>query len=317
MKNTSYEQPKISVLMPVYNSAKYLAAAIESILNQTFSNFELILIDDGSSDESLSILNKYLELDSRCKVHSRPNKGIIATRNELVSYARADILAWMDSDDISFPDRLEKQYKFLKDHKNCMALGTEALLIDNQGDYMYPLFVSKSHEEIDNLNLSGQGSFICNPSVMFRKSAFLAVGGIHYEYSHAEDIDFYLRIAEIGRIEILPETLLYYRQHFSSVGYQHRESQINSAYKAINDARLRRNLPLLTEDDLNKTTPYASNHEIYIKWAWCSLGAGFFKTAFKYGMKSIKSNPLKFESYKFIVCFTRDYFVRSINNTTK
>ena len=146
-----------------------------------------------------------------------------------------------------------------------------------------------------------------NPSAMIRKSAFFKVGMYKNEYLHAEDIDLYLRLAEVGKLANLPEILLQYRQHTASIGYKHSKLQQISTAKAITAARQRRGLPVNTSADSPKTqisehTPLA---DIYAKWAWWSLGAGNLVTAKRYGFRAFLMRPFKITNIKLLLCLLR------------
>ena len=125
--------PKISVVMPAYNAAEYLDEAIRSILNQTFRDFEFIIINDGSTDDSISILDKQQKLDSRIRVYHQENQGMIAALNRGCRLARGKYIARMDADDISLPGRLEKQLKYMERHPQIGILGTWIYSIDKNG----------------------------------------------------------------------------------------------------------------------------------------------------------------------------------------
>ncbi|EGR0539792.1 glycosyltransferase family 2 protein, partial [Vibrio cholerae] len=123
----------ISVIMSVYNAEKYLSESIESILKQTFRDFEFICIDDGSTDSSLEILKKYRDLDPRIILVSRDNKGLIYSLNEGLSLARYNYIARMDADDIAREDRLEKQYRYLSNKKNVSVVGSYFNVVNEDG----------------------------------------------------------------------------------------------------------------------------------------------------------------------------------------
>src|SRR4051794_24772902 len=112
--------PPISVLLAVYNGGRYLRAAVDSILTQTFTDFEFIIIDDGSTDGSLATLREFAQRDPRINLVSRPNKGLTVTLNEGIALARGEFLARMDADDIALPQRFEKQIAYLRDHPECV-----------------------------------------------------------------------------------------------------------------------------------------------------------------------------------------------------
>ncbi|HXE55221.1 MAG TPA: glycosyltransferase family A protein, partial [Tepidisphaeraceae bacterium] len=124
------ELPQISVLMPVYNVERFVASAIDSILSQTFGDFELIITDDGSKDATPAIVQTYAARDSRVRLSQQPNAGITITLNRQIALARGPFLARMDGDDISLPTRFEKQLRFLQEHADHVLVGCQCLLID-------------------------------------------------------------------------------------------------------------------------------------------------------------------------------------------
>src|SRR4051812_20541856 len=160
--------PAISVILACYNTERYIASAVKSILAQTFRDFELILLDDGSTDRSPEICTQLASEDSRIKLVSRPNKGLTKTLNEGLELATAPLIARMDADDLSSPDRFEKQVAYLNAHPDCVCLGSRVTLID---PYESPISVTDhklSHDEIDADLLKGIGWAIVHPAAMMR-----------------------------------------------------------------------------------------------------------------------------------------------------
>ncbi|MDD4353774.1 MAG: glycosyltransferase family A protein, partial [Candidatus Nanoarchaeia archaeon] len=126
---------RISVIMSAYNTERYIAEAIESILNQTFKDFEFIIIDDGSTDDSLKIIKRYVKKDRRIKlIHNKKNIGLTKSLNKGLKIAKGQYIARMDADDISLPQRFQIQYDFLEKNKDIFLIGTTAFLIDDKGD---------------------------------------------------------------------------------------------------------------------------------------------------------------------------------------
>jgi glycosyltransferase involved in cell wall biosynthesis len=126
--------PLVSVILPVYNSERYLASAIDSILDQSFKDFELVIIDDGSKDTSLKIIKEYAEKDARVRFFTRENRGLVETLNEAVQYSTGEFIARMDADDISFPQRLEKQLELLSSKSELDVVGCNYFSIDSEGE---------------------------------------------------------------------------------------------------------------------------------------------------------------------------------------
>ncbi len=209
--------PPISVCLPVYNAERYIAEAVESILGQTFGDFEFLIIDDGSTDGSRRILERYAAGDPRIRLVSRPNGGLVSALNELLGMARGEFIARMDADDIALPERFERQIAYLRDHGDVVALGTQILLIDPRGAPLTEMPLDLEHEDIDRAHLNGV-TVLCHPTILARTASVLGVGGYRPGYFPGEDIDLWLRLAEVGRLANLPEILVKYRQHLQSIG---------------------------------------------------------------------------------------------------
>src|ERR1035437_8612478 len=147
--------PTLSVCMPVYNAQAYVRQATESILNQSFADFEFIIIHDGSTDDSRKILEELARRDSRIRLVSRPNTGYTKALNEALGLARAPYLARMDADDISMPDSFEKQLAYLQAHPDCVLVGSRILTIDPFGSPLYEPRHKLVHEAIEAELLAG------------------------------------------------------------------------------------------------------------------------------------------------------------------
>lgn len=200
--------PKISVIMSVHNGGEYLKEAIQSVLNQTCADFEFIIINDGSTDNSLSIINSFQ--DQRIKLISRENKGLVQSLNEGMKLATGEFIARMDADDISLPERFSRQVEFLKKNPDIYLCGTWAKTIDANdkitGEYTYPPL---THDKIKKYLLL-HNSFI-HPSVMFKKEVINKVGVYNKKYKHIEDYEFWTRVLKNFKTANLPEFLLKYR----------------------------------------------------------------------------------------------------------
>lgn len=202
------ENPKVSVLMPVFNGEKYLKKAIDSIIFQTEKNWELIIVDDGSTDSSVEIINSFN--DHRIKYFKKNHEGIVSALNFGILKSTTKYVARMDSDDISCPDRLEKQIKFMEEN-NFVLSGSYADIID---------CLDNKISEIKYLPLSWNKikifSFLHNPfihpSVIFNKEFVLKVGG-YRNFKHTEDYELWTRIIYKNKVGNFPESLILYRQH--------------------------------------------------------------------------------------------------------
>jgi glycosyltransferase involved in cell wall biosynthesis len=305
--------PAISIILPVYNAEKYIDEAIQSVLAQTFTHFELLLIDDGSTDSSLARLQHFAKQDARCVAYSTKNCGIVTALNFGISQAKAAIICRMDADDICMPQRFEKQFNYLNAHPECVAVGSNVLLIDPEGMPIVTWTYLSTHEEIDNLNLTGGvGSCMCHPAVAIRKSSLLAVGAYRAEFEYAEDYDLFLRLAEIGKLANLPEMLLKYRQHPASIGHAKRKEQLMKTQKALEETSRRRELPLnhaLNSESISRHMPI-STLDTHIKWAWWALSEKYYSTAIKHGFKALKLKPFRLGVYHLLACVAKDYLLK-------
>lgn len=217
--------PEISIVMPVYNSERYLKQAIESILEQTFKNFEFLIIDDQSTDRSRQIATEYAQKDDRIRVISNSNKkGLVAALNLGIANSRAPWIARFDSDDICLPSRLDAQMTFLKNHPKIKVVGAFFTLFNEDGDIQtikhptHPLEIS--YKFTWNTRLG-------HPTVIFNKEIGIHLGG--YPQMTAEDYAFFSQIAINHRIANVSHSLLKYRVH----GYNKSSLEESDAQKDI------------------------------------------------------------------------------------
>lgn len=215
--------PAVSVLMPVYNAEQYLATALESVCAQSIRDWELVLVDDGSTDSSPAIMNRFAAQDSRVIVIRQSNGGIVAALNAGLQACRADLVARMDADDLCHPNRLAEQRGFLHAHPAIAAVGTAFRLIDGEGRPGPVLQQPTSHEAIIQ-TLRG-GNCLAHPTVMMSKGAVIEVGGYREPLRHAEDYDLWTRLADKHRLANLSACLLDYRVHQGQVSWEQAELQ--------------------------------------------------------------------------------------------
>jgi glycosyltransferase involved in cell wall biosynthesis len=208
-------EPRISVAMSVYNSEQYLALAIESVLAQTFADFEFLILNDGSVDGSRAIIDHYAERDLRIRAIHRENKGLVISLNELLAEARAPLIARMDGDDICLPERFEKQVAFMDANPDHGVVGTWTADIDEDGNPYLMRGADHPTTYEDFLDVIGKRSLLCHPSAMMRRDIVLSVGGYHAAFKHCEDFDLWLRLASVTKLSSIPERLLKYR-HWSN-----------------------------------------------------------------------------------------------------
>lgn len=212
------KSPLISVVMPVYNSAKYLPLAIESILHQTYTNFEFIIIDDGSTDTSWKIINRYSRQDKRIKTQRNAlNLGICRTLNYGLSLAKGKYVARMDGDDWSYPDRLFRQVSFMKSHPKVVICGGNIQVCDRDLKILnhrsYPISNREIRQKILRMNP------FAHPVTMYQRETAIKVGGYNEKLFTVEDYDLYFRLGNYGKFANLPATLLKLRIRHDSISY--------------------------------------------------------------------------------------------------
>jgi GT2 family glycosyltransferase len=203
--------PLVTVLMSVYNGEDFLAEAIESISDQTFKDFEFLIVNDGSTDKSSEIVSHFVRKDRRIRLIDQNNKGLVAALNRGLKEARGTLIARIDADDIAYPNRLEKQVAHMTENPEIIASGSSITLIDTQGQIMrqikYPVTKDKVRKQMM------KGSKLAHPAVMMRRAVVLKVGAYREVCRPADDYDLWLRLLEVGEIDNLQEPLLYYREH--------------------------------------------------------------------------------------------------------
>jgi len=214
--------------MPMYNSEAYLEEAVESILNQSFADFEFIIIDDGSKDDSFRIIQRYK--DSRIRLfHHKINKGIVSCLNLGIKYSQGEFIARMDSDDICELNRFEEQLNFMQNNPNISLCGTRTKIMYQNGE-IFSIRNSKIGDQQIKIALFLGETSISHPTAMIRRD-FLLSNHLYYNpnYLYAEDYDLWCRISMLTNLENINESLVRYRLHKKSVSTLFREKQRLSA----------------------------------------------------------------------------------------
>jgi glycosyltransferase involved in cell wall biosynthesis len=296
--------PTVSVLLPVYNCRRYLDEAVSSILRQTFTDFELIAVDDGSTDDSGDILRRYAIQDTRVKLISRANAGIAVALNDAMAVAKGEFLARMDGDDISLPPRFEMQLRFLREHSDVVLLGSRVRLIDPFGVALYESSHKLTHEEIEREMLDGVGWAVVHPAAMMRAAAVRAAGGYRAERVPTEDLDLFLRMSEIGKVANLPDILLEYRQHHASANHTRVEEQNRNKRAILSEAYARRGLTLPSDWTPPKRDVLAAEKEISM-WGWAALKQGNRRAARHHAMSLLRLTPFSIASWRLMFCALR------------
>lgn len=209
-------KPAITVLMPCYNAQRWLREAIESVLSQTYENFEYILVDDGSTDETLEVINEYASKDRRLNVIAKRNTGLVDSLNVGIKQAKGEWIARLDADDISMPDRLAKQFDFTNRNPQVVLVGGGCIEIDEGGNFLKQHSYPVKHERLLN-RLERLKAFFPHSSAFFKKDHVLKIGGYNTRFIRSQDWDLWLRIAETAPIGCLPDPVIKLRKHASMI----------------------------------------------------------------------------------------------------
>jgi hypothetical protein len=230
--------PTVSVVMVVCNVERFLAEAIEGILWQTFRDFEFLVLDFGSTDNTKSIVSSYAQKDSRVKLHEIPHCGLAEARNAVSFLAQGRYVAVQDADDISLPDRLAMEVQFLDSHPHVGVVGTATQWVDPQANPLWIHRVPTEDSEIKR-DLLARCPFV-QTSVMFRREAFASVGGYRAPFAPSEDYDLWVRISEHFECANLDQVLVKYRIHPHQLSLRNRRQQSLGLLAAQASANFRR-----------------------------------------------------------------------------
>lgn len=285
------ESPLVTVILPAFNAQRYVRRSIESIQRQTFACFELLVIDDHSTDSTREVALQCARDDPRLKILSNPGKGLLDGLNFGLREARAPYVARMDADDISEPSRFAKQMDYLHRHPDCVVLGTGVICIDAAGWPLYRPPVSTDDAAIRNellYNLSGK---ICHPSVMMVKAAVCSVGGYQQAY-HFEDIDLFLRLSRLGKLANLPEPLLRYRLLATSISRTRDAAQVAAIYHSMSQRFAQEwHLPPPQANQFACAGGSPSIYELHREWSTRARQSGFYLSAIKHALHAIRLQP--------------------------
>jgi glycosyltransferase involved in cell wall biosynthesis len=275
---------------------------MESVLAQTFGDVEYLIIDDGSTDESAKVLREYEERDPRIRLTVRGNKGLTVTLNEALEQARGEFVARMDCDDISRPDRFEKQLSAMRADPSLVCVGGSFELIDEKGRLLTRLRPPTDDATIQKLLLAGHTA-ICHPAAIIRRDALTRVGNYDPYFKTTQDLDLWLRLGEVGRLGNVTEVVLQFRQHESSVSETKREEQRRYGREACERAWKRRGI---TDGKFEAAEPWrpgrdrASRHAFALRYGWWGFNSGARNTAVVYGAKAVGIAPWKLEGWKLL-----------------
>jgi len=296
-------QPSVTVLMTVFNNEKYLKQAVCSILDQTFCDFEFIIVDDGSTDGAPEILSRLAKQDDRIRLIRGPNRGIANASNQGLSLARGEIIARMDSDDVSVATRLEHQVEFLRSHPDVVACSGWYTYMDAQGRRLTTIRMPVSDEEIQASCLQGNPA-LCHGCVAMRRTAVETAGRYDPSFIAAVDLDLYLRLGEVGKLANLPEVLLQVRLHSASIGGGGRNVQYELARGACERAWKRRGI----QGRFSAPPPWRpgedaeSQHNFLLMCGWWAFNSGERRTAIIYGCRAVQARTFNAAGWNLLVC---------------
>jgi glycosyltransferase involved in cell wall biosynthesis len=294
MTQPSADNPAISVLMPVYNAARYLREAIASIQAQTASDFEYLCVDDGSTDESPAILAELARSDPRLRIITKSNGGVTSALNAGLAVARGEFVARMDADDIADPARFQEQLDYMRQHPECAAVGCLVIHTDSAGKERDRSRAYLTHEQITQCLWNGNSSALPHYGAFIRRSMLTQVGNYREQFRTAQDLDLFLRLSEIGKLANVPHYLMRYREHEHSVGATKSKNQAANAREILRQAYARKGMEL--PEHLAKW----SNVLITInrsRWAWAALEEGRHADARGHAWNILKAQPLHRSSW--------------------
>jgi glycosyltransferase involved in cell wall biosynthesis len=237
---------KIDVVMSVYNVGRYLTDALRSIQNQTIKDLRIIIIDDGSTDDTRALVETARETDPRIHYVYQANAGIVAAVNAGMQLCTAPFVARHDGDDISYPFRFERHLDFLEQNPGCAAVSGLARHIDQNGKPIGTVTLAKDMSLVDDSSIPANEPYILQPLLMMRRDAYLEAGGYRL-LTVGEDTDLYWRLRQIGSVHIIPEIFGDYRIHAHSISSNSivagRRMSAWTQLSALSAQRRRKSLP--------------------------------------------------------------------------
>jgi glycosyltransferase involved in cell wall biosynthesis len=231
--NAGRPAPRVSAVLPCYNAAAFVAEALESLLAQNYRDFEVLALDDGSSDTTLAILQSFAARDSRVQAIACPHRGLVATLNDGLERARGEYIARLDADDIALPGRFARQVAYLDAHPACVLVGSRAERIDSDGEPIsrtgrLPLDAAAVAEKLRRKRMA-----VLHPAVMARRTAMLAAGGYYAHEFGAEDTGLWRRMLDHGEIVNLPDVLIRKRRHAGAITLSRRMKRDGLSQAAV------------------------------------------------------------------------------------
>ena len=271
-------KPAVSVVLPVYNAGKHLVTAIGSIVDQSFQDWEMVCVDDGSTDSSPLVLDWFADRDSRIRVIHQTNAGVVSAANLAHELARADLICRMDADDISMPGRLKHQVEFMRKNLGHVAVSGDILEIDIDSEPLGLQTLANDHETIVR-NLLSRGTGLFQPASIMRADAFRSIGGFRPEYQWIEDHDLWLRMSRVGRLGNTNELVLCYRLHATSCTWTMSNLRSELMTQLMREAHAERNT---RGQEREFNSPPSRSLAGSGKWARKAVRGGYPRTAIKH-----------------------------------
>jgi glycosyltransferase involved in cell wall biosynthesis len=296
--------PAVSIIVGAYNCPRYLPIAIDSLLRQSFTHFELLLVDDGSTDRRTpALLKKFARRDPRVRIITAPHAGIVSIRNRGLAEAAAPLIGCMDQDDWAFPTRFAAQVDFLHKHPDVAVVGGWQELMDPAGRPIRVIHTPTDHDAIEACHLSGVTA-IGHPTALYRADVARAVGGYSPHSELAEDLHLWLRIAEVAKLANLPQVVLRYRVHAQSTSSLRHERQLAVITAICAAAWQRRGLPPrpLATQSWRPDHSRHSQRNFDLGQGWSAFQSGHRKTALCFAAKSVVRHPLHRPAWKLLAC---------------
>ena len=237
---------QVDVVMSVYNVGRYLAETLRSIQGQTVDDIRIIIVDDGSTDDTRALIEAAQKTDSRIEYLYQANAGIVAAVNAGMQRCTAPFVARHDGDDISYSFRFEKELRFLEENPGCVAVSGLARHVDETGSPIGTTTRAKDMSTVDDSSIPANEPYILQPLLMMRRDAYLQAGG-YRRLTVGEDTDLYWRLSQLGAVHIMPEVLGDYRIHATSISSTSiiagRRMSAWTQLSALSAQRRRKNLP--------------------------------------------------------------------------
>lgn len=300
---TSAASPVVSVVMPVYNASRYIGQAVQSILDQSFREFELIVVDDGSDDGTAEVVRRLAAADPRVRVLSQSNSGVSAAANAGIREATGEFVARMDADDVALPDRLALQVAYMQTNPHVVCLGGAFEVMDARGRVLTCLYPPLTHSRIDSLLMRGHCA-ITQPTALMRREALERVGGYDSSYVQAEDLDLWLRLGETGTLANLSVPVIRYRLLATSLSGANRAQQREAAMQACVSAWRRRGVAgrFDASENWRPGPDRASRHRFACRYGWWAFNYGQRAAAVVYGLKAVALRPWSSGGWTLLAC---------------